>query len=192
MAQVNHNYQLNISFNGTDYTALSKLNRTTKIDTIVFKRKKGGGEDTSKLPHKYYPYLVAKDTAGATDFYWIKTYKNSVFYNGASQLNVTQDAAGPGSDGLYFIPPVAFFSLTPGDNPCYYLDNCTINIYSINSDTYDFLLQMQTQMNNGQAGLFAVTPENVKTNIKITSGNGMKAIGWFNMGAVTSKTVIAK
>lgn len=192
MAQVGHNYQLNVSYNGTDYTALSKLNRTTRIDTIIFKRKKGGAEDTTKEPKKYYPYLVAKDTSGGTDYYWIKTYKNDVFYNQPEQMNVVQDAAGPGSDGLYFIPPVAFFVLTPGRDPCYYNDKCTIKIYSIDADTYDFLLQMQTQMTNAQAGLFAVTPQNVRTNIKISSGSGMKAIGWFNMGAVAKKSVFAR
>jgi hypothetical protein len=191
MAQINHNYQLTVTLNGVNYTALSKLNRTTRIDTILFKRKKRGGEDTTKLPKKYYPYLIAKDTAGAVDYYWIKTYKNDIFYNGPGQINVAQDAAGPGSDGLYFIPPIAFFSLTPGDDPCYLLDKCTIKVYSINADTYDFLQQMQTQMNNAQAGLFAVTPENVRSNIKTSSSGSMKAIGWFNMGAVAVKSVVA-
>ncbi|MGZ3864164.1 MAG: DUF4249 domain-containing protein [Bacteroidia bacterium] len=191
MALVGHNYQLNVSLDGTTYTALSKLNRTTKIDTIEFKHRKGATEDTTQLPKKCYPYLVAKDTSGAVDYYWIKTYKNGIFYNGPNQMNVVQDAAGTGSDGLYFIPPVAFFVLTPGKDPCYEFDRCTIKIYSINADTYDFMQQMQTQMTNAQAGLFAVTPQNVKSNIKISSGGGRKAIGWFNMGAVTEMTVIA-
>lgn len=192
MAQVGHNYQLTVSFNGTTYTALSKLNRTTTIDTIVFFRKKAGPADTNQLPKKYFPYLRARDAAGGVDYYWIKTYKNDIFYNGPSQLNAVQDAGGTGTDGLYFIPPVAFFALTPDNDPCFYGDKCTIKIYSINSDTYDFLDQMRTQMNNAQAGLFAVTPQNVRSNIKIASGGGMKAIGWFNMGAVSVKSVIAK
>jgi hypothetical protein len=191
MAQIGHNYRLNVLYNGSNYTALSKLNRTTTIDTIIFKRKKGGGEDTTLEPKKYYPYLIAKDAAGATDYYWIKTYKNGVFYNDPAQINVVQDAAGPGSDGLFFIPPVAFFVLTPDKDPCFYLDKCTIKIYSINADTYDFMGQMQAQMTNAQAGLFAVTPQNVHTNINTPSG-AIKAIGWFNMGAVVSKTVVAK
>ena len=192
MAQIGHNYQLNITYNGINYTALSKLNRTTRVDTIIFKRKKGGPEDTTVLPKKYYPYLIARDAPGAIDYYWIKTYKNGAFYNGPGQLNVVQDAGGVGTDGIFFIPPNAFFLLTPDDDPCYYLDACTIEIYSINADTYDFFMQLKTQMSNSQAGLFATAPENVRTNIKNSSGSGMKAIGWFNMGATTNKTVVAK
>jgi hypothetical protein len=191
MAQVGHNYQLNITYNGTSYSAISKLNRTTPIDTIIWKRSKGGMADTTQLPRKYFPYLIAKDAVGATDYYWIKTYKNGIFYNGPNQINVVQDAAGPGSDGLFFIPPVAFFALTPGNDPFYDMDRCTIKIYSINADTYDFMEEMQTQMTNAQAGLFAVTPQNVRTNISTPSGASMKSIGWFNMGAVSSKTVVA-
>lgn len=191
MAQVGHTYQLSISYNGGSYIALSTLNRTTSIDTIIFKRQKSGLEDTTAEPKKYFPYLIARDAPGALDFYWIRTYRNGVFYNGSNQLNVVQDAGGTGTDGLYIIPPNAFFLLTPDNEPVYYLDACTIEMYSINKDTYDFLLQMQIQMNNAQAGLFATAPENVRTNIKQVSATGLRAIGWFNMGSTRSKTVIA-
>jgi hypothetical protein len=192
MAQVGHNYQLNVTYNSVNYMALSKLNRTTTIDTILFKRKKSGTEDTNATPKKYFPYLIARDAPGATDYYWIKTYRNGVFYNGPGQLNVVQDAGGTGTDGLFFIPPNAFFVLTSDSEAPEYLDNCTIEIYSINAETYDFFLQLETQMSNSQAGLFATAPENVRTNIKNASGYGMKSIGWFNMGAITSKSAIAR
>jgi hypothetical protein len=191
LARVGHVYQLSISYNGGSYAALSTLNRTTTIDTILFKRQKTGIEDTTAEPKKYFPYLVARDAPGAMDFYWIKTYRNGVFYNGPGQLNVVQDAGGTGTDGIYIIPPNAFFILTPDNDPIRQLDACTIEMYSINKDTYDFLLQMQIQMNNAQSGLFATAPENVRTNIKRVSSGGLRAIGWFNMGATTSKTVIA-
>lgn len=192
MAQVNHLYRLDIAYNGGNYMALSKLNRTTKIDTILFERQKTGTEDTSANPKKYFPYLIAKDAPGAIDYYWIKTYRNGVFYNGSGQLNVVQDAGGPGSDGIYIIPPNAFFLLTPDSDPCYYLDLCTIEVCGISAETYDFLMQMQVQMNNSQAGLFATAAENVRTNINKTSSGGMKAIGWFTIGAINSKSVYAK
>jgi len=191
MAIIGHNYQLNVSYNGANYMALSKLNRTGIIDTIIFKSRKSGIEDTTALPKKYFPYLIARDAPGATDYYWIKTYRNGVFYNGSNQMNNVQDAGGPGTDGIFIIPPNAFFLLTPDNDPIYQYDLCTIEMYSVNKDTYDFLLQMQTQMNNSEAGLFATSPENVRTNINNTSGFGLKAIGWFNMGASTSKSVVA-
>jgi hypothetical protein len=192
MSQIGHMYQLNVAYNGIAYAAVSKLNRTTTVDTILFKRKKGGGEDTSATPKHYYPYLIAQDAPGATDYYWIRTYKNGVFYNRPGELNVVQDAGGTGTDGLFFIPPNAFFQLTGNSDAPERFDQVTIEIYSINSDTYDFWLQMQTQMSNSQAGLFATAPENVRTNIRNTSGYGMKSIGWFNIGASSSKSVYAQ
>lgn len=193
MTQLGHIYRLDISYNGINYSSLSKLNRTTKIDTILFKTKKGGApQDTINSPKKYYPYLIARDAPGATDYYWIRTYKNGIFYNRPSELNVVQDAGGVGTDGIFFIPPNAFFQLTGNSDAPEKLDMVTIEIYSINADTYDFWLQMQTQMSNSQAGLFATAPENVRTNISNTSGHGMKAIGWFNIGASNSMSVYAQ
>ncbi len=192
LAQIGHTYRLDVVYNGINYMALSKLNRTTTIDTILFEKQKTGLEDTTKEPKKYFPYLVARDASGAEDFYWIKTYKNGVFYNGSSEINVCQDAGGPGTDGIYFIPPNAFFFLTPDREAPEKGDALSIEIYSINKDTYDFILQMQIQMNNAQSGLFATAPENVRSNIENVTGSGMKAIGWFNIGATTSKTVYAQ
>lgn len=192
LGRIGHNYQLNVTYGGVNYMALSKLNRTTVIDTILFEKQKTGLEDTTADPVKYFPYLMARDAAGAEDFYWIKTYKNGVFYNGPHQINVVQDAGGPGSDGIYFIPPHAFFILTPDKEAPEKGDACSIEVYGINKDTYDFMLQMQIQLNNAQSGLFATAPENVRSNIKNVSGYGMKAIGWFNIGATTSKTVVAQ
>jgi hypothetical protein len=189
MAQVNHNYQLNISYNGSNYTSTCKLKRTANIDSIGFfnsRRGFGNNKDTSN-PRKFYPYLFAHDTSGGTDYYWIKTYKDGMFYNAPRNLNVAVDNGGY-QDGKGFIPPNAFFNLV--NDPFYRLDKCTIEIHSISSETYDFLSQMQTQMTNAQSGLFAVTPENVKTNISV-SGSGYKAIGWFCMSATSSKSRIA-
>lgn len=191
MAQIGHTYQLSVVLNGVTYTSLSKLNRTTRIDTIYFLSKRGPTDDTTQKPKKHYPYLFARDTAGATDYYWIKTYKNDIYFNQPEVINVVQDGAGgAGSDGIQFIPPYAFFNVTPNKEAFYESDRCTMKIYSISAETYDFMQQMQTQMTTAQAGLFAVTPHNVHTNIKNSSGSGMKAIGWFNIGAVSEMTVI--
>ncbi|MEY2914410.1 MAG: hypothetical protein RLZZ184_3719, partial [Cyanobacteriota bacterium] len=45
------------------------------------------------------------------------------------------------------------------------------------AETYAFFLQAQAQISNG--GLFATTPENVKTNIITPEDAPTKAIGWF-------------
>ena len=198
MAQVRHKYQLNVSYNGNVYNALSTLNRTMAVDTIAFKIAVGPNynlvplSDTTK-PRKFYPYVYAYDSAGPVhDYYWLKVYKNGVFYNQPQQLDVFEDG-GYGTQYKHdsLNPQYTFNGLTPDDNLIYRNDVCMVQAYSINSNTFDFLTQMKTQMTNSQAGLFAVTPQNVKTNIQQTSGK-LQAIGWFNMGAIKSKSIIAQ
>ncbi len=59
------------------------------------------------------------------------------------------------------------------------------------AETYFFIQEMQVQMVNG--GLFATPPSNVKTNIRNTNPNATtKAVGWFNIGAVSSNGVRIK
>lgn len=197
MAQVHHKYQLNISYDGNKYIALSTLKRTAVIDSILFRNSPRDAKGTdapgdTSNPRKFYPYVFAKDSTGPIpDYYWLKIYKNGVFYNQPGQLNSFQDAGYPGTDGYFFLPPVAFQGLTSSDNRIYRNDVCTAEVYSIDSDTYGFLSQMQTQLTNSQSGLFAVTPQNVKTNIQQIGGT-LSALGWFNIGAISSKSIVAK
>ena len=197
MTQVHHKYQLTISYNNNTYTALSTLNRTTPVDSIIF-RNSGRDEkgtdppsDTTK-PRKFFPLVIAKDSTGKTpDYYWMKVFNNGAFYNQSSQINAFQDGGYQGTDGYPFLPPVAFFGLTNDNNPIYRNDVCTVEIYSINENTLSYLGQLRTQLTNSQNGLFAVTPQNVKTNIQQVSGT-LPASGWFNIGAISSKSAIAK
>ncbi len=188
-AMIGHDYRLDINWNGYNYYCVSRMNRTTQVDTIIFEDGSGQG-----FGDGYFPYIYAFDQAGGKDFYWIKTYKNGNYFNAPSNINVVEDAGGDGTDGLAFIPPNAFFAVTPADD-AFDLSNangqpdiCTVEIHSINKACYEFFLQAQKQMTNSSAGLFATTPENIRTNI-LPSGNAPKAIGWFNIAAVKSKTL---
>ena len=196
MAQVGHKYQLNISYDGNSYFSLSTLKRTTFINSINFSSTRNPKDtvpnaDTAN-PRRYYPYVHANDIPGPIeDYYWLKTFKNGVYYNQPNQLNAFPEGGFDGTDGYPFLPPVAFLGLTSGDNPIYKGDIFRADIYSINKDTYEFLTQMQSQLTNSQNGLFALTPQNVKTNLKQTAGT-MAAVGWFNIGAVSSKSLVAQ
>ncbi len=195
MAQVTHKYQLNISCNGNSYFALSTLNRTTQVLGFVYSSSDRNPKDTlpnadTANPRVFYPYVKAIDIPGPVeDYYWMKMYKNGVYYNQPNQLNAFPEGGFDNTDGYPFLAPVAFINITSNDNPLYRYDICRADIYSINKDTYSYLLQLQTQLTNAQNGLFAVTPQNVKTNIKQTAG-AQKAIGWFNIGAISSKSQI--
>jgi hypothetical protein len=89
-------------------------------------------------------------------------------------------------DSTDFTPPITFLSFK-----AYRLNStCKVEIHSLSKEAYFFFLQAQTQINNG--GLFATTPENVKTNIITPKNAKTKGIGWFNMASVDSKVKIVK
>ncbi len=187
-AQVKHQYQLKIQWQGYNYAAYATLNRTTQVDTILWRDE----PEQPGLTGGLYPYVVARDAVGAKDFYWVKSYQNNKFFSDPSLINVLEDAGGgDGTDGLFFIPPNAYFAVTPGDKPYKVGDSCYIEIHSISREAFDFWIQAQKQMTNSQAGLFANTPENVRTNIETSSG-APKAIGWFNMAALSTYKSYAK
>ncbi len=193
MGYVNHKYQLNVSYNGNVYNAVSTLFPTIPVDTIEFRFSAFDPTDSIPSANKtsYYPFLKAKDIKGVGNFYWIKVYKNELLYNQPDQMDFLEDANSFTKDGTDIGAPNSFGQIIDNKNPYHRGDTCLIEIYSINANTSDFLGQLQTQMTNAEAGLFAVTPQNVKTNIQQTSGN-QPAIGWFNMAAVKSKNVVAR
>jgi len=186
---VGHKYELSITYNGNNYTAVSVSNETTVVDTVAFQKLTNFGDTTVR---GYAPWLFGKDIAGEKNYYWIKSYKNGVFFNQTNSINIAEDAGGSsGTDGLCFIPPVAYFSVVPFDEPLKLNDLFTVEVYSINKESFEYLFQLTTQVNNSQAGLFAVTPENLRTNI-IPKNGSPRALGWFNIGKSSRRTFICK
>jgi len=183
IAKLNHQYELVVTHQGTTYTAQSKVNRTTTIDSIDVKFEEAGAFGGQE---GYRFSFFGMDPEGPEpDFYWVKSYRNGVFFNKGEQINIAWDAAngGEGADGLYFIPPIAQ-GITPFGEVFNKFDVCRVEIHSINKETFNFLLQVQKQTTN--SGLFATTPENVKCNIQ-SSNDKIKVVGWFCMSAVNAK-----
>ena len=89
-------------------------------------------------------------------------------------------------DSTAFTPPSAFL----GFNRYNKNDVCKVEIHSISKESYFFFIQALAQINNG--GLFAQTPENIKTNIVTPIGAKTKAVGQFNMATVVSAKKIIK
>lgn len=188
MCVVGHQYSLAVSYKGNSYTSMSTLNRTTTIDTVAFDRITAIGSTEVK---GYLAYLFGKDQPNGKDFYWIKSYKNGVFYNQSGVINVAEDAGGgDGTDGLCFIPPNAYLSVIDGNKSLQLNDVYSVEVHSLNKDSYEYMIQLTTQLNNSQAGLFAVTPENLRTNLKAVNSGAPRALGWFNMGMVSSKSFV--
>ncbi len=188
IAKIGHLYQLTVMHQGNTFTATSLMKRTARIDSIVSKIEKPGafgGQDGYRCA--FIGFDIPGDT---TDYYWIKSYKNGILFNKGSNINICVDAAyGAGADGFPFIPPIAE-SITPFGEIFNKYDVCRVEIHSISLETYNFLTQIQKQTTN--SGLFATSPENIKTNIRNTSGNNVKVVGWFCMSAVNYKEAVAQ
>lgn len=185
IAYVGHSYKLQVTYDGNNYYAITVQNRTTGIDSIQSEKK----EEGSFQKKGYVCTLWARDLPGPVhDYYWIKAFRNDALYNLGSQINIAVDGAnGAGADGFIFTPPIAR-GITPFGEVYQLNDKCKVEIHSISEATYNFLMQVISQTTN--SGLFATTPENVKTNIITPSGSSMKAIGWFNMASVSYKEKI--
>lgn len=184
MARVGHNYELTVTHQGLVFTSTTQMNRTAMVDSIISEYKEGGG--LSGMDPGYDMSFLGFDIPGDTiDYYWIKSYRNGVFFNKGGDINICADGAfGNGADGFPFIPPIAE-GITPFGERFQKNDVCRVEIHSINLETYNFLIQVQTQTTN--SGLFATSPENIKTNIKNTTSGKVKVVGWFCMSAVGFK-----
>jgi hypothetical protein len=189
IAKKDHQYELNVTIDGETYTSLATQKRTAKIDSISAQYDDGTSGFGPAKPY-YFCILFAKDRADNNpDYYWVKTARNDTMFNGADDINLSIDGTngvvtGLTVDSTDFTPPVTFIGFRQYNSG----NTCKVEIHSISRTTYFFLLQALTQITNG--GLFATTPENVKTNIVTPAGAKTKAIGWFNMATVAVMTKV--
>jgi hypothetical protein len=191
IARLNHQYELDVIIDGVTYTSLTVQKRTAVIDSISarYRDGKGGGFGGQRAPY-YTCELWAKDKVdNNADYYWIKTYRNDTLFSASNDINVCIDGTGgpvtsAELDSVFFTPPAIFL----GSKRYQSGNTCKAEVHSISHDTYFFLIQAQAQISNG--GLFATTPENVKSNIVTPKGATTKAIGWFNMASVASKKIV--
>lgn len=190
MAKVNHQYELRVTINGYTYSALTTQKRAAGIDSIyrVDIKALGGGFGNYN-PDDYYFSVLAKDKVDSNvDYYWLKVFRNDSSVFSPTEINTNVDGTGGaiddagGLDSLSFTAPGSYLYFTKFHKG----DVCRVEIHSLSRDTYYFLQQVSTQVNNG--GLFATTPENVKTNFVTPAGAPIKAVGWFSMATVASKS----
>ena len=191
LGKINHQYELNVTIDGVTYSSFTTLKRAAKIDSIEALDNDGNGGGFGPPRKPYYNCLLwAKDkTDNNTDYYWIKTFRNDTLLNATTDLNLSIDGTnGPvgelAVDSTVFTPPIVFL----GFSRYWSGSTCKVEIHSIAKETYFFFAQASAQINNG--GLFATTPENVKTNIITPKDAKTKAIGWFNMASVDAQKIL--
>lgn len=186
IARLGHKYMLRVTIDGETYTSVNEQNRPAVIDSIASYYSDGsdpfgGPKDT------YSCFLFARDKADNNpDYYWLRTFRNDTLFNGSADINICIDGTGGAvinapTDTIDFTPQATFL----GFKTYAYHDRCKVEVHSISRETYFFFLQALQQINN--AGLFATTPENIKTNISSPSNAKTRAIGWFSMASAVSK-----
>lgn len=190
--EINRAYTLTIVSNGETYEAKSRINRTVPIDSITFK------QDTGPFypEGSYIAEFWATDAVGVGDTYWIRTYKNGTLLNKPGEINIAYDAAfleGGNFDGITFIAPVRDVSPDEVDeddlplSPYVMGDSVYVEIHSITRESFAFLNQViiQTNRPGGFGELFSTPLANVPSNVKNTNTSGRKAVGFFNVAAVS-------
>lgn len=190
IAKPNHDYQLNVTIDGVTYTSFAKQTRGAVIDTILALQEESFGPPTKDTV--YNCLLIARDKADNNpDYYWVRTFRNDTLFDDPDEVNVCIDGTGgivtnAPADTTYFTPPATFLNFKQFRRN----NKCGVEVHSISRDNYFFFIQALAQISNG--GLFATTPENVKTNIITPDGAKIRAIGRFNMASVSTKSIIVQ
>jgi hypothetical protein len=189
IGKVGDTFLLTVRHQNDTYEATSRINRTTKVDSITTEEREAGPGDAKE---GYYAEFYGRDLIGQKDFYWIKSYKNGK-YQTRRLSYATNGISGRdndnGSDGFPFIPPVRE-SITLSSDPFKVNDVVRVEVWSITEETLDFFIQAEGQINNG--GLFARPPENLKTNFVNKTDVSKKAVGWFCTSAVSGREVVVQ
>ena len=190
LGKIGHDYELTVTHQGNVFKSYSTMNRTARVDSLLIEFQEANTFGTDGEEGYRFAFLGIDPPGPVSDFFWIKSYRNGVFFNRGGDINICENAAfGAGADGLIFITPVAM-GITPRGELFNKYDVCRVEIHSINEETYNFLTQVQTQTTN--SGLFATSPENVKCNITNTTSDKVKVVGWFCMSAVGFKERVAE
>ncbi|MGZ3899632.1 MAG: DUF4249 family protein [Bacteroidia bacterium] len=192
IARTGHSYKLNVTIDGFTYTSMASQKRTAILDTILVQKDGGGGFGPPSKDSTLTCLLFARDIADNNpDYYWIKTFRNDTLFSGSGDINVCIDGTGgivtdAPQDTIMFTPPATLLGFKRYKK----FSTCKVQIHSLSRDNYFFFIQAQAQINNG--GLFATTPENVKTNIITPDGAKTKATGRFNMASVAQQKITVK
>lgn len=185
-------FRLFVAFDNQLFIGLSTMNPAPKIDSIVQRLRRNQLNNGDGI----YAQFFAKDLPGQGDAYWIKTYKNGVFLNKPSELNIAFDAGvdfGANIDGVTFIPTIRdMVNRVPDENdplgdmiapPYERGDSIHIEIHSLTLEAFRFLKVAKNQTNRANNAIFSIPHANPRGNIINTLNNEL-AIGMFCVSAV--------
>ncbi|WP_119079346.1 DUF4249 domain-containing protein [Chitinophaga alhagiae] len=181
IGKLNHAYKLRVELKQQVYEAIDTIKRVPAIDSITYEFKKA--EDSGSGEEGYYARFHGRDLGGATDYYWIRSYRTTKDNRVADGFAVDGSFSENVSDSSIFIVPISE-SITRWDKPFQLHETIIVRLAAVTKPTHTFLVHVNNQLNNG--GLFAKILENVKSNILNTNtGSQERVLGWFGASSVT-------
>jgi len=160
-----------------EYSAQTEIRRAFKFDTIYSKYEE---DDFSfKKQMQYDVRYSYTDNKGLGDAIRVKYYINDTLQNKPDDLEFHSDENVDGNQ---------IKDLRVNRKALKVNDKVTIKLLSITHDYFQFLTELEKQINNG--GLFSNPPANVRTNILNKDPNGIKATGYFRGISLRLKDVV--
>ena len=190
LGSVGTDFALGIQRGEDQYLALTTLKRTAIIDSLSFQFE----EESLGFDEGFYAQIYARDRPGTGDAYWIRSTVNDTLLLQPGEVNFAYDATfspGTGTDGVAFIFPIRFSVNRQDENggfePLTDGDEVSVEILSLSDEAYLFLRVATEQIQNGDAGIFALPVANSPGNV-FNVETEERVLGMFNVGASTRVT----
>ena len=169
--QADRAYTLNVTYNGTTYSATDTLKRVTSIDSLAIQLDQQAVNDDENDGMIYQVVLFADEPDETDDFYFFKFYRDSVREDSDQIYAFDDRTLGSSLDGLP--SPILF---REGEL-------AGVEIYSLTREQYIFYVDLANIL-NGDGGLFAPPPANPRTNLS----NG--ALGIWQVSGVSEGSIL--
>jgi len=178
LGKIGNKYNLYIkSAEFGEYNAQTEIRRAFKFDTIYSKYEEDDFSLQKKMQYNVrYSYT---DNKGIGDAVRVKVSINDTLQNKPRDLEFHSDENVDGNQ---------IKDVRANRDALKVNYKVTIRLLSITHDYFQFLTELEKQINNG--GLFSNPPANVRTNIINKDPNGRKATGYFSGASIKIKDVV--
>lgn len=189
LGDVGDSLTLEVKIDNNEYFSSSKILKTTKIDSITYRKLEKFEIDDNDKDNDYRVEVFAKDIPNELNFWWIRFIINNKESKIPEDISIgsnripskdtdgfTDASKSITEEGKLFIEPLREI----GD----FEKNSIISasIWSINEEMFDFLNNLSKR--NSNQGLFAPVVSNLNTNIYHKDKSlSTKAIGWFSVSS---------
>ena len=173
-AVIGHQYTLQVLLDGNEYTSEGITQEPPILDSITYVFE----EERFFADEGYFLTLYGKIPFDDGNFYRLLITKNDTLLNSSNDYFLFDDTFGNDIlDNGFVLNGFAFEEK----------DKIKLQLIRLNENAYDYLSQFVSLLFN-DGGLFSPPPENPKSNIVASNGDG-QVLGYFMTGSLISKTI---